>query len=525
MNKILDLNKSVYELCTEYPELKDVMAGIGFKDIAKPMALNTVGRVMTIPKGASIKDMDLAEVIKSLGSAGFSVTYGEAESAPAAVSENAQVSPKVAQAAQSADSADERLELLKSYITRLSGGEDLESVRKDFVANFSDVDAVEIARAEQSLISGGTPVAEVQKLCDVHSALFHGATREEKIANAEKEVMNSLNEENAAKAARAKELAEKAGAVAGGRNSREAAKSRFAEVVKEEGHPLQILTAENDAIAKAIEEARAALDADHDTAVQKLTVLRAISSHYSKKGDLIYPLLKTKYEVSGPSDVMWGVDDEIRDEIRILCGDHKDTDEWKDKVSAVLTRADEMIYKESNILYPICLQFFAEEEWPEISREIPNYEPCLIDGYPEWSKAGAADVQMPAQEGEIVLPGGHFTIEQLTAVLNTIPMEITFVDENNLNCFFNEGEKLFKRPQMALGREVFSCHPPKIEGLVRGIISDFREGKRDSVEIWHTMQGEPVLVRYMAVRDKDGKYVGTMECVQKMGFAKEHFEK
>ena len=78
-----------------------------------------------------------------------------------------------------------RLDLLKSYVKRLSTGEELESVRKDFVENFSDVEAIEIAQAEQALISGGVPVSEVQKLCDVHSALFHGKTKEERIANAE----------------------------------------------------------------------------------------------------------------------------------------------------------------------------------------------------------------------------------------------------------------------------------------------------------------------------------------------------
>ena len=71
---------------------------------------------------------------------------------------------------------------------------------------------------------------------------------------------------------------------------------------------------------------------------------------------------------------------------------------------------------------------------------------------------------------------------------------------------------------------MFSCHPPKVEAIVRQILDDFRNGLRDSVEVWHNMKGEPVLVRYIAVRDKKGNYVGTLECVQKMGFAKEHFE-
>ena len=122
------------------------------------------------------------------------------------------------------------------------------------------------------------------------------------------------------------------------------------------------------------------------------------------------------------------------------------------------------------------------------------------------------------------MPGGHVTLEQLTALLNTIPVEITFVDENNINRYFNEGPKLFKRPSMAIDREVFSCHPPKIEPMVRTIIEDFRNGVRDEFPVWVEKQGKTMLVKYMAVRDKDGKYLGTAEFVQEMDFAKEHFQ-
>ena len=123
------------------------------------------------------------------------------------------------------------------------------------------------------------------------------------------------------------------------------------------------------------------------------------------------------------------------------------------------------------------------------------------------------------------MPGGHLTVAQLTAMLNTIPMEITFVDEDNINRFFNEGPKDFKRPGMAIDREVFSCHPPKIEKQVRRIIEEFRAGTLDRMPVWMDKNGRTMLVTYMAVRDKDGVYLGTMELVQDMEFAKEYFTK
>ena len=156
--------------------------------------------------------------------------------------------------------------------------------------------------------------------------------------------------------------------------------------------------------------------------------------------------------------------------------------------------------------------------WPEAE----EYEKTMFD---KAAKAESAEntISSPNND-EIVMPGGHVTLEQMTALLNTIPLEITFVDDNNINRFFNEGPKLFKRPTMAIDREVFSCHPPKIEPMVRTIIEDFRNGVRDEFPVWVEKQGKTMLVKYMAVRDKDGKYLGTAEFVQEMDFAKEHFQ-
>ena len=123
------------------------------------------------------------------------------------------------------------------------------------------------------------------------------------------------------------------------------------------------------------------------------------------------------------------------------------------------------------------------------------------------------------------MPGGHMTVPQIAAMLNTIPAEISFIDGENINRYFNEGSKVFKRPGMAIDRDVFSCHPPKIEPMVRSIIEDFRAGKRDRVTVWVEKDGHIMQVNYMAVRDQDGNYLGTMEFDQDMELAKEYFTK
>lgn len=222
---------------------------------------------------------------------------------------------------------------------------------------------------------------------------------------------------------------------------------------------------------------------------------------------------------------MWTTDDELRDELSKLMRENERGKEWNSRIDIVLNRAKEMIYKEQNILFPICAVNFTKDEWYGIYYDSKDYDICFDTKMDIWDEAENSFLtkKMSNINEKIEMPGGHLTIEQLTALLNTIPIEITFVDEDNINRYFNEGHKVFKRPTMALDREVFSCHPPKIEPMVRQIIDDFRNNRRDTVTVWMEKGGHTMLVKYMAVRDKTGKYVGTAEFVQDMEFAKEHF--
>lgn len=261
-----------------------------------------------------------------------------------------------------------------------------------------------------------------------------------------------------------------------------------------------------------------------------LSEIRELAIHYAKKGDLLYPLLKVKYGISGPSDVMWTTDDEIRDELSGLAKAKGQDEAWKQRMERAMTRAEEMIYKEANILFPNCAVHFTEEEWIGIYQDAKDYDVCLSVEPKSWERAEKILQERTAcrresDGGEIVMAGGHLEVEELEAMLNTIPMEITFVDVENRNRFFNEGHKVFKRPAMALGREVFSCHPPKVEQQVRRIIEEFRAGTLDEVPVWMNKNGRIMLVKYMAVRDRNGQYIGTLELVQDMEFAREYFER
>ena len=589
MEKILDLNKSVAALVKEYPEVSDIMFSLGFTEVKKPAMLNSVGRIMNLKKGSQMKKIPMEKIVHAFREKGFTVLGVEEPSG-------------------------NRTEALRSLLDRLSDGEDLESVRADFVRDFQDVDPAEIMKAEQGLMESGMPLSKVQKLCDVHSALFHGSSREEKIANAERAVQASLK--NADGKAEGKNYIQKS--------------AEAEALIQIPGHPLSTFTKENEALRKFLQESQAGweellslLSGEKDGERRRKEAHgapewgRLLSA---KKGDLLYPLLKVKYDVAGPSQVMWTVDDEIRDSLGELRRefvekskgerrigntgeepDYEDEDKAADKEDiaknilnsyflkkylAVRNRMEEMIYKEENILFPMCAMQFQKEEWIQIYFDSKDYEPCFSVLPVEWKEAeesrisgeagkesekesgiskdsgkegdkeigkepgrevgkesgntledllrrvealeGKAKQRIPSfsdssADGEIVMPGGHLKKQELIAMLNTIPVEITFVDKDNINRFFNEGPKVFKRPQMAIDREVFSCHPPKVEPMVRTIIGNFREGKEEEVPIWMEKGGKPFLVRYMAVRDKEKNYVGTLEAVTDMTEVKEYF--
>lgn len=474
MAKKIDLTKTVFELVTEYPELVDIMASLGFSEITKKVVLNSVGKLMTIPKGAKMKNIPMTKIVATFVENGFEIEGEESLT---------RYEEETAQAIQTEEIPENRKEQLKSYLRRLGDGEDLETVRADFAKNFATVEASEIMSAEQELLKEGTPLAEVQQLCDVHSALFHGATTEEMIADAENN-------------------------------------TQMATLSTVKGHPLYTFVKENEALSALITQFKVEKSKD------VLSEIRGLSIHYAKKGDLLYPHLKVKYDISGPSNVMWTVDDEIRDELSKLVQANTHDAGWNERLETILKRAEEMIYKEQNILLPICATNFTEDEWIRIYYDSKDYAPCFGVSNEVWETAEANPPQKTMDfNHEIVMPGGHLTLEQLTALLNTIPLEITVVDANNMNCFFNEGPKVFKRPNMAIDRDVFSCHPPKVEVIVKSIIEEFREGVRDSVPIWMEKEGKTMLVTYMALRDQNKNYLGTVELVQDMEFAKKHFRK
>ena len=376
-----------------------------------------------------------------------------------------------------------RKKLLKELITELHDGKSVEDVKQRFQEAFGGVSASEISEVEQALIMDGMPVSEVQRLCDVHAAVFKGSIEEIHKPREDYEI---------------------------------------------EGHPAHTLQAENQAVSRLIEKIAPQLNAlTEDTQEAVIPNLKAdigeltqIDIHYQKKENLFFPYLE-KYNITAPPKVMWGVDDEVRGylkELKILLEAGDNIAAIKAKAGKAINAIKEMIFKEENILLPMMIETLTQDEWKQIAAESGEYGYCLIEAPALWDPAVSRPPQSPkaasAPEG-VTFPTGSLSTAELEGLLNTLPLDITFVGSDDTVRYFSQGrERVFARTNAIIGRKVTDCHPPASVHIVEKIVADLKSGDKDHEDFWLRMGERYVLIRYYAVRDAGGEYLGTMEVTQ-----------
>lgn len=382
-----------------------------------------------------------------------------------------------------------RIATLKEVILHLHRGEAPEQVKGRLAQLVGEVDASEIAAMEQSLMADGMSPEEVKSMCDLHAEVLQDTVTP----------------------AKARELPP--------------------------GHPVDTFRRENRALEAAIATARQAMTvlesvpdqaypADERLAVLgTFNALMDVDKHYQRKEHLVFSILE-RHGNTGPSKVMWAKDDEVREllkgAIEVLREESLSGAELKILVPTVLRPAlaalESMIYKEETILLPMCLGLFTEEEWGEAWRDSPRYGWCLVEPAAGYAPPVAALPEDPIRlpdASAVAFPSGALSVQQLIGIFSSLPVDITFVDADDRVAFFSEGpDRVFARSRTILGREVKHCHPPKSVDVVERILNDFKTGRQTVAEFWIQMQGKFVHIRYFAVRDEAGAYLGTLEVTQ-----------
>jgi DUF438 domain-containing protein len=386
------------------------------------------------------------------------------------------------------DNRAHRIATLKSVIKGLHAGESPELVRDRMRTLVREADYSEIVSMEQQLMDEGMPAQEIQGMCDLHSQVT-------------REVLVQLP----AKAVAA-------------------------------GHPVDTMRRENQALQDTIARMQSAMDEILDAAAnaviapallrwrQARNELMDIEKHYQRKEHLLFSCLE-RHGITAPSKVMWGKDDEIRTQLKELGTALAEREvtvvEWQLLAATAgamaVSAVKEMVYKEEQILLPMCLQTLTEEEWAEIWAASPRYGWCLVEpreGYRPPDSKIPETVRLQATD-TMRFPTGTLSLTQMTALFSTMPVDLTFVDADDRVAFFSEGpDRVFARSKAVIGRKVQHCHPPRSVDVVDRILSDFREGRQDVAEFWLTFMGRFVHVRYFAVRDEEKRYLGTLEVTQ-----------
>ena len=223
---------------------------------------------------------------------------------------------------------------------------------------------------------------------------------------------------------------------------------------------------------------------------------------------------------------MWGKDDEVRTALKhlgeALRADEATASEWKLVAQTVadpaLKALEEMIYNEENILLPMAQNALTPDEWGEIWRQSPEYGWCLVEpqtGYVPPAATDPAQMAAVATHESLAFPTGALNPAQLRGLSGALPLDLTFVDADDRVRYFSEGsDRVFARSKAILGRKVQQCHPPKSVHMVEQILDDFKAGRQSVAEFWITFQQRFVHIRYFAVPDDAGAYLGTLEVTQ-----------
>jgi len=377
-----------------------------------------------------------------------------------------------------------RKEILKGLIRKLHEGADVEEVKRKFSEVLGNATSEEIARIEDELIKEGMPQEEIHKLCDVHLAVFKESLEKEKI-------------------------------------------------LAPEGHPIHILMEEHrilldfaqkfNVLAKAMIVKSSFEKEDEAQLKDIITHFKESELHYLREENVLFPYIE-KHGITGPPAVMWSEHDKIR-------GMKKNLYELIDTVTtrpfaqfttnlaegarSLAEMLQNHFYKENNILFPTSLKVIEEKEWGDIKEQFDEIGYCCFTPVSAQKSSGTKGKEELSVEGGIQFDSGRFTVDEMETLLNTLPVDITFVDTKDEVRYFSQGkDRIFVRTKAVIGRKVQQCHPQKSIHVVRKILDDFRAGTRDVAEFWIELGGKFIHIRYFAVRDKAGKYLGCLEVSQ-----------
>lgn len=482
---ILNSKTKISELTKKYPFIIDFMPTLSpeYKKLQNPIIRKTMGAVATMEKIASIGELELEHLLNAVADEIERQTGERPEvdlGGPVETTVAAEPSPAPIAAPLSQK---ERKEALKAILLDLHAGGDTDELKARFADTIADISPSELAEVEQSLIADGLPEEEVKNFCTLHVQVFKESL--------DKDDVPSLPG----------------------------------------GHPVHTYMMENRAAENIVAELDSLIcdlgtppDADmfaarKDSLLANLENLRQLDIHYTRKENQLFPTLE-QHGITGPTQVMWAVHDDIRAAMKDAVsktgsGIAQEAVPAIDQVSLVVK---DMIYKEERILFPMSLENLTESDWVWVRKGEEDIGYAWVmpsTGWEPTESVRAYDSGDVTTTSYVNLDTGALSLEQINLMLKHLPMDITYVDDNDQVAYFSAtDDRIFPRSPGIIGRQVSKCHPPKSVHIVEKIVTAFKSGERDMAEFWIQRGGVFVHIRYFAVRDDEGTYKGTIEVSQ-----------
>ncbi|MDS9473183.1 DUF438 domain-containing protein [Sporosarcina pasteurii] len=376
-----------------------------------------------------------------------------------------------------------RMSALKEILLYIRDGGSLEAFQIHYEQHFNDVRPLDLLLMQLELINGdyGVTMEDIKKFSSMHAQLSS----------------QSLNEKDILPA----------------------------------NHPVQIFKAENTAfqvVLNQIQQLLQLLEEDSDQAIgdeltEHIFHLGEFHNHYNRKEKLFFPIME-RYGHIAPARTVWRKDDRIRALYQALKKQivrvPLDVERVRMRYTAFEKEFKEMIFQEEAIILPILQKVFSEADWLAVANESDAFGYALIDG-PEEKCAPTFEEQTndtPPAENLVMGGGGYLTTKEAQLILNNLPLEITFVDKNDLFKYFNDitdaSEMMLVRTPSSIGRNVANCHPPKSLMKVMTIIRDLKTGRRTSESMWFKMKGKYIHITYKSLFNDKGEFLGILEYVQ-----------
>jgi hypothetical protein len=376
--------------------------------------------------------------------------------------------------------------MLKEAIKQLHAGASPQEVKETFKQVLEGISPLEIAKIEQELVKEGMPREQIQKLCDVHMAVFREQLEKQKLDIPAEHPISILMEEHKIML----QIAEKLDTI-----TNKVQQISDTSYVSEEIHNLEHIAVDF-------------LDAE---------------KHYLREENVLFPSLE-KHGITEPPAIMWMEHNQIREkkkQLNQIIENYNTTSfqDFKKKLGETAEALNSLLpshfFKENSILFPTALRVITDEEWKEIRNEFDEIGYCCFTPPHLTAPPQKEEKAVSAPEGILRFETGTLSKEELEALLDSLPLDITFVDKEDAVKYFSKAEKrIFVRTKAIIGRKVQLCHPQKSVYIVNKIVKSFKKGKKDVAEFWIPMNNRLIYIRYFAVRDKNGKYLGTIEVTQ-----------